>query len=455
MGQAHNNLGNALKDVGQIDRSIACYEKAVAWNANDAVSASNRIFSLNYHPGFDRAALLREQRQWNQKYAMPLARLMEPHGNDRSPDRRLRIGYVSPDFRNHAAGQNLWPLLEHRDRGGFEVFGYHNDLRSDDHTEMYRSACDGWRSIAAMDDDKTARMIREDKIDILLDLSQHMGGNRLLVFARKPAPVQISFIGYPGSTGMDAIDCRLTDQYLDPPGETDGFYHERSVRLPDSFWCYDPAVMESADLLVGDLPALANGFVTFGCLCNFCKVSDQSLQLWAAVMRETGDSRLLMMAPPGSARQRVVEQMGREGIEAHRLEFVSRQPRGDYLKTFQRIDLGLDTLPYNGHTTSLDSFWMGTAVVTLMGQTVVGRAGWSLVSNLNLKELAAQTPEEFSRIAVDLAKDTGRLSELRRGLRERMRTSPLCDGRRFVRNVEAVYRREWRRWCEGGDRNGQ
>jgi predicted O-linked N-acetylglucosamine transferase (SPINDLY family) len=172
-------------------------------------------------------------------------------------------------------------------------------------------------------------------------------------------------------------------------------------------------------------------------------------------MRETGDSRLLMMAPPGSARQRVVEQMGREGIEAHRLEFVSRQPRGDYLKTFQRIDLGLDTLPYNGHTTSLDSFWMGTAVVTLMGQTVVGRAGWSLVSNLNLKELAAQTPEEFSRIAVDLAKDTGRLSELRRGLRERMRTSPLCDGRRFVRNVEAVYRREWRRWCEGGDRNGQ
>jgi predicted O-linked N-acetylglucosamine transferase (SPINDLY family) len=443
------NFGNMLFDDGQMDEGIANYDRGLARDPSALHIASSRICALQRHPCYDQQKLFVEQRKFNQAYAVPLAKFIQPHTNDRSPERRLRIGYVSADFRDHVAGCNLLPLLWERDREGFEVTCYSNTLSADRDTELFRAAADWWRNIEGMDDESVAQIIRDDQIDILLDLSLHTGGNRLLAFARKPAPVQATFIGFPGSTGLDAIDYRLTDPYLDPPGENDRFYSEESIRLADSFWCYDPRAMRVPDDPISPLPALKGQPIMFGCLNNFCKVNDRVLELWAAVLHVVGDSRLMLLIPPGTARERVVGKLHELGVDLARLQFVGRQGRGEYLKTYEQIDIGLDTFPYNGHTTSLDSYWMGVPVVTLVGQTVVGRAGWSQLCNLNLKELAGRTKEEFVQIATALAKDKGRLSEMRKGLRQRMKDSPLCDAKRFAGNVEAAYRRMWQKWCAG------
>jgi predicted O-linked N-acetylglucosamine transferase (SPINDLY family) len=288
-------------------------------------------------------------------------------------------------------------------------------------------------------------VVRNDKIDILVDLTMHMSNGPPLLFARKPAPVQVAWLAYPGTTGLSAMDYRLTDPYLDPPGESDVFYSEESIRLPDSFWCYDPLATKPA---VNDLPMKTRGHVTFGCLNNFCKISDGTLDLWGRVMAGVRGSRLLLLSPPGRHRHRVTDLIGRHGIASERVEFIEFQPRDKYLALYNRIDVGLDTFPYNGHTTSLDSFWMGVPVVTKIGRTAVGRAGWCQLSNLGLPELCAANDEEFIRLAIDLAGDSSRLSALRAGLRDRLMHSPLCDGPRFARNIEQVYRRVWRRWCE-------
>jgi len=444
----HSNLAYVLKDAGELSKSIESYERALACDPSRADIASNRLLTLSLHPGIDSQALAMEQRKWNQTYAAPLSKLIANHSNERNPDRKLRIGYISGDFRDHIAGKMILPLLLHRNREQFEVLCYYNGVQSDEMTAKFRAQSDGFRSIVGMDDDSAARQIRSDSIDILVDCSGHMGGNRLLVVARKPAPVQIMFISYPGSTGLDALDYRLTDPYLDPPGTDESLYSEKTIHLSDTFWCFDPESMDAPREPINELPAIKNGYVTFGCVNNFVKVNDGVLELWSRVMREVPNSHLLLLAPEGEGRRRVTEKMKKEGIESSRLEFVPRVGREEYLRYFSRMDIGLDTVPYNGHTTSLDGMWMGVATVTLMGRTIVGRAGFSELSNVGLSELSAKTPEEFVRVASDLGKDVDRQRQLREGMRERMARSPLCDAARWVSNVESVYRQVWRKWCE-------
>jgi protein O-GlcNAc transferase len=274
-----------------------------------------------------------------------------------------------------------------------------------------------------------------------------MARNRLPVFARKPAPVQATFAGYPGGTGLSAIDYRLTDPYLDPPGQTDSDYIERSIRLRETFWCYDPAAMTfgaTADPPPGPLPALTNRHITFGCLNNICKINNGVLSLWAKVLLAVKNSRLLLLADDGGHRQRLTDRFAQHGIEPARIQFVAHCPRPAYMAYHGNIDIGLDTFPYNGHTTSLDSFWMGAPVVTLVGRTVVGRAGLSQLSNLALTELAAANDAEYVRVATELAGDLPRLITLRADLRERMLQSPLTDARRYTRNIEHAFRAMWR-----------
>jgi predicted O-linked N-acetylglucosamine transferase (SPINDLY family) len=297
-----------------------------------------------------------------------------------------------------------------------------------------------------LSDRQAADLVGSDGIDILVDLKLHASSGQLLIFARKPAPVQVTWLGYPGTTGLPTIDYRLTDPYLDPPGLFDASYSEESLRLPDTFWCYDPPGDSPP---VSALPALEAGAVTFGCLNNFLKVNDGCLSLWAEVLRAVPGSRLLLRAPRGPARDHFLAVLGHEAIAAIRVEFVDALPRPEYLKLYRRIDLGLDPLPYNGHTTSLDPFWMGVPTLTLIGKTVVGRAGWSQLCNLGLKELAAETPEQLVAIAFRVADDLPGLHELRGTLRRRMLQSPLMDAPRFARNIEQAYRQMWRRWCEG------
>jgi len=442
--ETHNNLGIAFKDKAQLDAAVAAHRQALARKPDYFQAHSNLIIDMNYHPGFDTRAIGRELGRWNQQHAEPLKKFIQPHANDRDPERRLRIGYVSPDFRIHPVGLLFLPVLENHDRQCVEVFGYAQVSTPDAITERSRAGFDTWRNLVGLSNVQVADLIRQDGIDILVDLALHTADNRLLVFACKPAPVQVTWLGYPGSTGLKTIDYRLSDPYLDPPGMDESVYSEQTIRLPHSFWCYDP--LEGREIPVNLLPALNSGVVTFGCLNNFCKINDQLLSLWAPVLRQVEGSRLLLLANEGDHRQRTIDRLGQEGIAPHRVEFVSRQSHRKYLELYSRIDLGLDSFPYNGHTTSLDSYWMGVPVVTLVGQSAVSRAGWCQLSNLGLRELAGQTPEQFVQIAVDLAKDLPRLKELRATLRQRMAASPLTDGPRFARNIESAYRQMWRKW---------
>ncbi|MGA2583462.1 MAG: tetratricopeptide repeat protein [Tepidisphaeraceae bacterium] len=452
--EATTNLGNALKDSGRIEEAMELFDKALLTAPDFQPAHDNKVYTIQYHPAFDAERIRSELSQWNDRHAKPLSGLIQPHVNARDAERRLRVGYVSSDFRDHVVGRMMLPLIRHRDRQQFEVFCYSNNFQEDDFTRMFQSEADGFLTIAHRTDDAMAEQIRSDGIDILVDAAGHMRGSRLMIFARKPAPVQVMFLSYPGSTGMEAMDYRITDPYLDPPGETDGFYAEKSVRLLDSFWCYDPESMQAPREPVNPLPAIERGHITFGCLNNMTKVNQGVLETWARIMQATPGSHLLMLAFGNAARQRVIEIMGKAGIDSSRLEFVSYQRRREYLKTYERIDLALDTFPYNGHVTSLDAMWMGVPVVTLVGQTVVGRAGWSQLNNLHLTELVAKTPDEFVSIATNLAGDRDHLSTLRHTLRDRMLQSPLCDTSRFVANLESVYRTMWREFVESSRGHG-
>jgi protein O-GlcNAc transferase len=438
----HNNLGNVYKDSADPDRATESYATAVALAPNNAIIHSNAIYSLCFHPTYDSAALLQETKKWNAQHAAPLAHEIKPHTNARTTNRRLRIGYVSPDFRWHAVGRYFVPALQFHNRDEFEIHCYSDVKSPDSLTRRMQTWSDVWQNVVTLNDEQLTEMIRQDQIDILVDLTLHMAGNRMLVFARKPAPVQVTWLGYPGTTGLTTMDYRLSDPYLDPPGETDAVYSEKSVRLPNTFWCMDPDAEEFSQPDVHPLPALQNGYITFGCFNNFCKINRSLLELWARVLDAVPGSRMRLLAPTGSRREWVSQVLG------NRVEFVSRESRLNYLKFHNQIDLGLDTLPYNGHTTSIDSLWMGVPVVTLIGQTIAGRAGFSQLSNIGLPELAATTPEQFVKIAANQAADLPRLSELRRTLRERTRSSPLMDGERFARDIESAYRTMWASYCK-------
>jgi protein O-GlcNAc transferase len=440
-----SNLGVLLGLTNQVDGAIDAFRRSLALRPSPSVH-SNLLFGLHFAPRYDAAAILSEARAFDQLYAQPLAAAIAPHLNDRRPERRLRVGYLSPNFRNHCQSLFLVPLLGHHDHQRFEIFCYSAVVNPDGLTQRLLASGDQWQTVVGMGDGQIADRIRTDQVDILVDLTMHMEQSMLGVFARKPAPLQVCWLAYPGTTGLFAMDYRVTDRFLDPPEHGRGAYAEEPIHLPDAFWCYDPLTQEPP---VSPLPARASGRITFGCLNNFVKVHDGVLELWARVLREVRSSRMLLFAPPGETRRRTIDTLAKEGIGPDRVEFVGRAPRPQYLETYGRIDICLDTLPYNGHTTSLDAFWMGVPVVTLVGGTVVGRAGLCQAMNLGLPELVATTPEDYLRIAMGLTSDLDRLEGLRGGLRARMKASPLMDAPLFARNMEAAYREIWRRWCDG------
>jgi predicted O-linked N-acetylglucosamine transferase (SPINDLY family) len=287
-------------------------------------------------------------------------------------------------------------------------------------------------------------MIREDRIDILVDLALHTAGGRLPLFARKPAPVQVTFLGYCSTTGLDAIDYRLSDPYLDPPDADLALYSEQTIRLRRTYWCYEPLGSVPP---VAPAPALGKGYLTFGCLNNFAKVSTDAVESWAEILLAVPTARLLLQAPSGSSRAAILQRFAGAGIQAERVKFVGRQPWEQYVESLQGIDIVLDPFPYGGGVTTSDALWMGVPVVTLSGRTAIGRGGRSILSNLGLTELVAETPRQYVELAVSLAEDLPRLFELRAGLRGRMERSPLCDAAGYAADLETAYREMWRRWC--------
>jgi predicted O-linked N-acetylglucosamine transferase (SPINDLY family) len=438
--EAHNNLGNALKDQGDLDGAIAAYREALRLKPDDTVAGDNLLCALLFHPDIDEKTIAEERRRWNRQISAPRKQVVRPLANDRSMNRRLRIGYVSPDFCGHVIGRNLRPLFQRHDRGDFEIFCYSGVLRPDKLTEEFRERAGRWRSTVGMGDEELAELIRRDGVDILVDLTQHLAGNRLGVFARQPAPVQVSFAGYPEGTGLEAIEHRISDRHLEAgPGDEGPVKNER-VHLIDSFWCYDPCGVE---VEVNALPAMERGEITFGCLNNFCKINERVLSLWARTLGSVTGSRLVLQSRPGRHRQRTLEFFEGAGIEGRRVEFVDLRPQREYLELYHRLDMVLDTFPYNGHTTSLEALWMGAPVVSLAGKTPVSRAGLSQLTNLGLPELVARSEAEYVASAANLARDLPRLAELRSTLRERMRSSVLMDAARFARSIEAAYRVMW------------
>ena len=439
-----DNLGSVLKDGGDLDGAIECYRSAVRLDPENAAAHGNLAYTLSFQA--NQGSTVRDEcARWGDKFAAPLGTSIRLHGNERSPDRRLRIGYVSPDFRDHCQSLFMFPVLQHHDHSQCEIVCYSSVERRDEVTRSMESLPDKWREVRSLDDAALAEVIRADGIDLLVDLTMHMANGRPLLFARKPAPVQIAWLAYPGTTGIRAIDYRLTDPCLDS-GEMLADYTERSIRLPDSFWCYDA---RSSEAVCDEVPAASRGHITFGCLNNPCKVTDATLDLWSGVLARLPDARLLLMAPTGRFRTWMLGRLARRGIDGRRIDFVAFRPRSEYLATYHRIDIGLDTVPYNGHTTSLDALWMGVPVVSRIGDTCVGRGGLSQLSQLELTEFATRTDQEFIDVAVRLAREPARLAALRRSLRGRMTASSLMDGPRFVRGLEAAYRQAWRAYCAG------
>jgi len=467
--QAHNDLGNILRRVRRVDEAAASFQKAIAIHPQYAEAIFNlaltladsgqveqaveyaaraaelapeippglgfQCYAANFRPGFDRAAIAAEMRRFNERFAAPLSKSIQPHDNDRAPDRRLRIGYVSPDFFFQAECFFFLPLLKNHDRQNFEIHCYSSALEPDDVTRQIRESADVWHDVAGESDEQLAQRIRADRIDILIDLTMHMRHNRLLLFAQKPAPIQVTWLAYPGGTGVAAIDYRLTDRFIDPP-DTDRFYAEKSVRLPDSWCCYDPL----SDVPVG--PDRAQGFVRFGSLNNPSKLNDQVLKLWSRVLQSVPESRLLLLVASDQHRSRIRKLFSAAGIEDDRLEFTPHLSRPEYLRLYDQIDVCLDPLPYNGITTTLDALSMGVPVVTLAGSTAPGRAGLSILTTAGMPELIARTPDEFIQIA-SRARDLPPLNSGRTEIRRRLTQSPLMDAKRFAANIESAYRKMW------------
>jgi predicted O-linked N-acetylglucosamine transferase (SPINDLY family) len=450
---AYNNLGNALKDCGKRDEALACFDRAIALRPEHAPYHSNRLFALHFRSDYDSAALYAEHRQWNQRHAEPLKKLIQPHHNLPDPQRRLKIGFVSPDLMWHPIGRFMLPWLECHDPSAVEIFAYADVRKPDELSQRLQRSIDDWRNIVGLSDDQVAQRIRDDRIDILIDLSMHSARHRLLVFARKPAPVQVTYLAYCSTTGLDTIDYRLTDPYLDPPGKGepgkgDEYYSEKSIRLPHTHWCYECGLPEPPK--VGPLPALSAGHVTFGSTNNFAKVSPAALTAWCRLLAAVPQSHLLLHAREGSHRQAFIESLRQSSIDPGRVRFTNSVGVYDYFRLYQEIDIGLDSFPCAGGTTTCDALWMGVPMVTLAGRTAAGRGGVSLMSNIGLPQFIAHTEDQYASIAAEWASNIPRLAELRQGLRDRMQKSPLMDGRSFARDMEAALRAMWRTWCEKG-----
>jgi predicted O-linked N-acetylglucosamine transferase (SPINDLY family) len=316
-------------------------------------------------------------------------------------------------------------------------------------TERIKRSCDTWRNIVGVADEAVAKLVRSDGIDILVDLSGHTNGNRLLVFARKPVPIQVTYLGYANTTGMKAIDYRLTDALSDPPGMTDQLNTEKLWRLPICAWCYQPPE------IAPDIQPRGDGPITFGCFNAFGKINPRLTAIWAELLKVVPGSRLLLKsvgAGEASSRQRLAGQFAEHGIASERIEMLGRiaDLRG-HLELYHRVDVALDTFPYHGTTTTCEALWMGVPAVCLAGKTHVSRVGVSLLNCVGLLELVAKTPEEYVSIASELAANLSRLSGLRGRLRNTLKSSPLMDGARFAGEVEGAYRQMWRHWCAAGD----
>lgn len=440
----HNNLGSVLVQAGRTEEAAAFFRKALEIDPAMHAARANLIFVMVLQESVPPEEVYAEHVAWAKIHADPLQAQARPHANSPDPERRLRIGYISADFREHALSYFIAPALAQHDRSAVEVYCYYSGRIVDDVTRRLARYADHWHEIIDLDDAQAAELIRSHGIDILVDLSGHLRENRLLVLARKPAPVQVTYLAYPNTTGMGAIDYRITDSVCDPPGATERYYRETLIRLPRCMWCYQPREDMPA---VASSPAGKSGRVTFASMNGASKVTTRMLALWARILGEVPDSRIVLTTVPEQGRERIREVLAQAGVAAARVSMYDRLPTKDFWALYAGIDILLDTFPMNGGTTTCEALWLGVPVITRSGDIFQSRAGRSILGAMGLDELIAGSDEEYVRAAVALGRDSARQTALRAGLRERMRASALTDGRAYARDLEAAYRGIWRTWC--------
>ena len=455
--EAHNNRGNALEAQGRIKEAIEAYRQAIATDPGFAGAESNLLLCLQYDDDTDGEALLAAHRNWGAAHAVSRegrlgraasGRPVHGHEPNRDPDpkHRLRIGYVSPDFCTHPVAAFVEPLLALHDRTLFDIFCYSNVRRPDDVTTRLRSYPVTWRDIRGMPDEKAAALVRDDGIDILIDLAGHTAGGRLLLFGHKPAPIQASYLGYPGTSGLTEMDHRLTDVWTDPVESSDAFYTEELVHLPGGSLCFQPPL---AEVPSAPFTPPAAGHVTFASFNNAAKVSPVTVSLWSKVLEAMPNSRLLLKSRSFADREtvdRLLGLFGKHGISPERLEFAGWLDSSEsHLALYDRAHIALDTFPYSGCTTTCEALWMGVPVITLAGREARSRMSVSILKQLGLDCYIAESAEAYVEIAAALAMDGRELARLRAGLRSTMRESNLMNAERFTRNLEAAYREMWQR----------
>ncbi|MBL8807830.1 MAG: tetratricopeptide repeat protein [Rhodospirillales bacterium] len=438
--EAHSNRGNVLQDLGRFDAALAAYDTALRIRPDYAEAHSNRLMSLHYMEQTASGAVLDRAREFGAQFD----RRLPAAGFANVPDaaRRLRVGYVSGDFGRHPVGYFLAPVLAHHNRTDVDVFCYSTFPRGDDLTARLRAGADHWRSLAGLGDRDAADLVRSDGIDLLIDLSGHTGHNRLTMFALRPAPIQVTWMGFWGTTGLSAMDFILSDGVTIRPDEED-HYVERVVRLPGSRFCYAPPDYAPE-------PAWRDGPVTFGSFNNLSKVGPEVVKLWAAVLAAVPNSRLLLkwrsLGDPGQ-RQRVSRMFAQAGIAAERLVLRGPSPHAAMLAEYGDMAIALDPFPFSGGLTTCEALWMGVPVVTLPGATAPSRQTQGFLASLGLNDWVARDGADYVRIAAGLAADPARIADLRKTLRPRMAASALCDGGKFTRDLEAAFRGLWRDWC--------
>lgn len=434
-----NNLGRASKMIGRHQDALRWYRLALDAEPHNICVVSNYLFALNYVEGLDPLYIAHEHFRLGPRcHTFDLSD--EPAGRAAARSGRLRVGYVSADMYTHSVAYFLEPILQHHDHARFEIFCYSLGITKDATTERLASLADHWRDLTAADPETLARAVRRDRIDILVDLAGHTGDNRLSAFAASAAPVQVSWIGYPNTSGLEQMDYYLTDAVCDPPGRTEQFFSERLWRLPRVFCCYLPPMQFPP---IGPLPVEAHGSVTFGSFNNYAKVTPTMIQVWARILRAVPHSRLYLKSMPlGESRVKdtLLAAFAAEGVDATRIETrtVTTTPL-QHLEEYSKVDIALDTFPYNGTTTTCEALWMGTPVISLAGSAHVARVGAMLLGQVGCGDLVAATTDEYVQCAVALANDRKRLVALRENLRSMLARSAVMDYRGVTREVEAAF----------------
>lgn len=449
----HAALGTTLFDQERFADAEAAYRQALALDPGHRTARQGMTALSLFIPLYretEPARIFEVHRRCGEEIMATLggAEKQAPFANPRFPDRPLRVGFVSPDLRQHSVAYFLEPLLAHLDRAVFETFCYAEVKRPDAVTERLKGLARHWWSTVGVSDELLRRQVRQDQIDLLIDVAGHMVGNRLSALAAKPAPVTATWLGYPATTGLPMIDWRITDALADPPG-AERFHTERLWRLPGAFLCYQPPADAPA---ISPLPALSTGRITFGSFNNPSKLSDETVALWARVLESVPRSRLLLkaktLADP-SIRERFIARFEAHEIDRDRIELRPfAKGTANHLATYGEVDVALDPFPYNGTTTTCEAVWMGVPVITLVGSQHAGRVGLSLLSQMGLDQFIARSGDDYVAAAAELTRNLEALACLRHELRRRMAASPLCDASRFARSFEAALCAMWRDWCE-------